>query len=103
MTVADLLRGLLIYSANDAAATLAARVGGSEAAFVRTMNARARQLGLKDTHYANPIGLDDPAQLLDRARSRAAHAAAARVRLLPPHRRRASRSRCTPATTRARS
>ena len=41
MTVADLLRGLLIESANDAAATLAARVGGSEAAFVRSMN-RAR-------------------------------------------------------------
>jgi len=61
MTVADLLRGLLIESANDAAATLAARVGGSEAAFVRSMNARAQKLGLKDTHYANPIGLDDPA------------------------------------------
>jgi serine-type D-Ala-D-Ala carboxypeptidase (penicillin-binding protein 5/6) len=61
MTVADLLRGLLIYSANDAAATLATRIGGSEAAFVRTMNARAQQLGLENTHYANPIGLDDPA------------------------------------------
>jgi serine-type D-Ala-D-Ala carboxypeptidase (penicillin-binding protein 5/6) len=61
MTVADLLRGLLVASANDAAATLAARVGGSEAAFVRAMNARAEKLGLKNTHYANPIGLDDPA------------------------------------------
>jgi D-alanyl-D-alanine carboxypeptidase (penicillin-binding protein 5/6) len=61
MTVADLLRGLLIYSANDAAATLATRIGGSEAAFVRTMNARAQKLGLENTHYANPIGLDDPA------------------------------------------
>ena len=61
MTVADLLRGLLIESANDAAATLAARVGGSEAAFVRSMNQRAAKLGLKNTHYANPIGLDDPA------------------------------------------
>jgi serine-type D-Ala-D-Ala carboxypeptidase (penicillin-binding protein 5/6) len=60
LTVADLLRGLLIESANDAAATLATRIGGTEAAFVRTMNARAQQLGLKDTHYANPIGLDDP-------------------------------------------
>jgi serine-type D-Ala-D-Ala carboxypeptidase (penicillin-binding protein 5/6) len=59
MTVADLLRGLLVVSANDAAATLATRVGGTEAAFVRTMNARAQQLGLKNTHYANPIGLDD--------------------------------------------
>ena len=61
MTVADLLRGLLIESANDAAATLATRVGGSEAAFVRAMNQRAGKLGLKNTHYANPIGLDDPA------------------------------------------
>lgn len=58
MTVADLLRGLLLASANDAAATLAARIGGSRAAFVRLMNRRARELGLRDTHYANPIGLD---------------------------------------------
>jgi D-alanyl-D-alanine carboxypeptidase (penicillin-binding protein 5/6) len=60
MTVADLLRGLLVESANDAAATLAERVGGSRAAFVRAMNVRAQQLGLRDTHYANPVGLDDP-------------------------------------------
>jgi serine-type D-Ala-D-Ala carboxypeptidase (penicillin-binding protein 5/6) len=60
MTVADLLRGLLIASANDAAATLAARVGGSQRAFVAMMNSRARQLGLRHTHYANAIGLDDP-------------------------------------------
>jgi D-alanyl-D-alanine carboxypeptidase (penicillin-binding protein 5/6) len=60
MTVADLLRGLLIESANDAAVTLATRVAGSRAAFVRAMNVRAQQLGLHDTHYANPIGLDDP-------------------------------------------
>jgi serine-type D-Ala-D-Ala carboxypeptidase (penicillin-binding protein 5/6) len=60
MSVADLLRGLLLASANDAAATLAARVGGSQRAFVAMMNARARQLGLRHTHYANAIGLDDP-------------------------------------------
>jgi D-alanyl-D-alanine carboxypeptidase (penicillin-binding protein 5/6) len=60
MTVADLLRGMLIESANDAAATLAARVSGSESAFVKAMNVRAQQLGLKDTHYENPIGLDAP-------------------------------------------
>jgi D-alanyl-D-alanine carboxypeptidase (penicillin-binding protein 5/6) len=59
LTVADLMRGLLLASANDAAATLAARVGGSQARFVRLMNRRARQLGLHDTHYANPIGLDE--------------------------------------------
>jgi D-alanyl-D-alanine carboxypeptidase (penicillin-binding protein 5/6) len=60
LTVADLLRGLLMASANDAAATLAARVGGSQRAFVALMNSRARQLGLRHTHYANAIGLDDP-------------------------------------------
>ncbi len=58
MTVADLLRGLLLASANDAAATLAQRVGGSNRAFVSMMNRRARELGLSHTHYANAIGLD---------------------------------------------
>jgi serine-type D-Ala-D-Ala carboxypeptidase (penicillin-binding protein 5/6) len=58
MTVADLLRGLLLASANDAAATLAQRVGGSNRAFVALMNRRARELGLTHTHYANAIGLD---------------------------------------------
>jgi serine-type D-Ala-D-Ala carboxypeptidase (penicillin-binding protein 5/6) len=58
MTEADLLRGLLVYSANDAAYTIAQHVAGSEASFVRRMNRRAQQLGLKNTHYANPIGLD---------------------------------------------
>ena len=60
MTVSDLLRALLLHSANDAAYTLAQGVGGSVPKFVRLMNKRARQLGLEDTHYANPIGLDDP-------------------------------------------
>ena len=60
MTVADLLRALLIASANDAAATLAVDVGGSKGAFVTMMNRRARQLGLTATHYSNPIGLDAP-------------------------------------------
>jgi len=58
LTVADLLRALLVASANDAAATLAERVAGSRAAFVRLMNRRARSLGLRDTRFANPIGLD---------------------------------------------
>lgn len=60
MTVHDLLTGLLLESANDAAMDLAVGVGGSEQAFVDEMNARARSLGLRDTHYANPIGLDAP-------------------------------------------
>jgi D-alanyl-D-alanine carboxypeptidase (penicillin-binding protein 5/6) len=59
VTVRDLLRALLITSANDAAATLAQRVAGSRAKFVAMMNAKARQLKLTDTHFANPIGLDN--------------------------------------------
>jgi D-alanyl-D-alanine carboxypeptidase (penicillin-binding protein 5/6) len=61
LTVADLLRATLVASANDAAATLAARLGGgSRRAFVALMNRRARALGLRDTRFANPIGLDQP-------------------------------------------
>lgn len=60
MTVADLLRALLLESANDAAATLATRVAGSRAAFVKRMNDKAREIGLDGTRFANPIGLDDP-------------------------------------------
>ena len=60
MRVEDLLEALLLESANDAAVTLARGVSGSRPAFVRDMNARARELGLTGTSYANPIGLDDP-------------------------------------------
>ena len=60
LTIRDLLRALLLASANDAAATLATRVAGSRPAFVRLMNSRAKALGLRQTHFANPIGLDDP-------------------------------------------
>ena len=60
MRVDDLLEGLLLESANDAADTIATGVSGSTSAFVREMNVRARQLGLNGTSYANPIGLDDP-------------------------------------------
>jgi serine-type D-Ala-D-Ala carboxypeptidase (penicillin-binding protein 5/6) len=61
MTVHDLLRALLLPSANDAAWDLGYNVGGgSVSRFVRMMNHEARKLGLKHTHYANPIGLDDP-------------------------------------------
>jgi len=60
MSAADLLRAMLLASANDAAATLAARIGGTQTRFVALMNRRARRLGLEETHYANPIGLDGP-------------------------------------------
>jgi serine-type D-Ala-D-Ala carboxypeptidase (penicillin-binding protein 5/6) len=59
LSVADLLRGLMLESANDAAVTLAEHISGSRPAFVRLMNRRARELGLENTHFANPIGLDE--------------------------------------------
>ena len=59
MTVHDLLEALLLESANDAAVTLAEGVSGSREAFVEEMNARAADLGLEHTSYANPIGLDE--------------------------------------------
>jgi D-alanyl-D-alanine carboxypeptidase (penicillin-binding protein 5/6) len=60
MKVHDLLTALLLESANDAAVDLAVGTSGSKQAFVSLMNRRARRLGLNDTHYTNPIGLDQP-------------------------------------------
>src|SRR6476659_2063854 len=61
LTVAELLRATLIPSANDAAEALALHVGrGSADRFVGLMNAKAEQLGLSDTHFENPHGLDEP-------------------------------------------
>ena len=59
--VRDLLAGLLLASGNDAAVALAVASSGSVPEFVAEMNAAARRRGLGDTSYANPIGLDDPA------------------------------------------
>ena len=56
----DLLRAALVHSANDAAVAVAVHVGGTVERFVALMNARARQLGLADTRFANPHGLDAP-------------------------------------------
>ncbi len=61
-TVGDLLSALLLASANDAAKTLAVFDGGTEAEFVRKMNARADALGLQNTSFANAAGLDAPGQ-----------------------------------------
>jgi D-alanyl-D-alanine carboxypeptidase (penicillin-binding protein 5/6) len=60
LTVRDLVEAALIQSANDAAVALADYVGGGgdRAAFVAMMNAKARALGLHDTHFTNPDGLD---------------------------------------------
>lgn len=60
MRMRDLLRAMLLPSANDAAATVAVCVAGSRRAFVARMNARARALGLRHTRFTTPIGLDDP-------------------------------------------
>ena len=61
LTVRELLEAALIQSANDAADALAYYVGrGSEERFVALMNARARRLGLTDTHFVRPDGLDAP-------------------------------------------
>jgi serine-type D-Ala-D-Ala carboxypeptidase (penicillin-binding protein 5/6) len=58
VSVRDLLYGLTLLSGNDAAHTLAVAAAGSQARFVAEMNRYAAALGLADTHYANPIGLD---------------------------------------------
>jgi len=61
-TVGDLLSALLIGSANDAGYALAIFHSGSISDFVGEMNKRTQTLGLKDTHYANPVGLDSSQQ-----------------------------------------
>jgi D-alanyl-D-alanine carboxypeptidase (penicillin-binding protein 5/6) len=58
-TVHDLLRALLLQSANDAAVALAEHVAGTVDAFVAEMNARAAELRMRDTEYQSPSGLDD--------------------------------------------
>ena len=61
VSLRDLIRAALVQSANDAANAIAAFVGrGSVGRFVELMNARARSLGLADTHFVNPDGLDAP-------------------------------------------
>jgi serine-type D-Ala-D-Ala carboxypeptidase (penicillin-binding protein 5/6) len=59
ITLENLLYGAIIHSANDAAVALAEHNAGSVDAFVEKMNTRAEELGLADTNYSNPIGLDD--------------------------------------------
>lgn len=59
MTVEELIKCVVIASANDAAYALAEYVAGSEDAFVARMNERAAELGMKNTHFENTNGLDD--------------------------------------------
>ncbi len=58
--VEDLLRGLLVDSGNDAAVALAEGLAGSESAFAETMNAKAQQLGMRNSHFMNASGWPHP-------------------------------------------
>ena len=62
LAVRDVLTGLLLDSGNDAAETLAATTAGDRASFIAAMNTKAEAMGLTDSRFANPTGLDDPAQ-----------------------------------------
>lgn len=59
MSVRDLMKGITMASANDATVVLAERIAGSEEAFVKMMNEKAKKLGLKNTNFMNPTGLDE--------------------------------------------
>lgn len=58
MTVTDMLKGIAIASGNDATVAMAERVAGSEETFVKKMNAKVKELGLKNTNFINSTGLD---------------------------------------------
>ena len=58
LTIQELLYGLMLHSGNDAATALAIYCGGTVEGFVQLMNDKARTLGLKNTHFENPHGLD---------------------------------------------
>ena len=59
MSMDEMLKSVVVSSANDCATALAEHVAGSEAAFVELMNRRAGELGMNDTHFVNCTGLDD--------------------------------------------
>ena len=60
LTIQELLYGLMLQSGNDAAVALAIYCGGTVEGFVQLMNDKAHRLGLQNTHFANPNGLDAP-------------------------------------------
>ena len=60
ISVDQLLAGLIVMSANDAAVTLAEKISGSVPQFVARMNQEAQALGMKDTHFSNPAGITMP-------------------------------------------
>lgn len=63
VSIADLQRGIIISSGNDATLAVAEHIAGSEAVFAEMMNTTAEKLGMKNTHYVNSHGLPDPAHM----------------------------------------
>ena len=61
LPLTEMLKSVVVSSANDCACALAEHVAGSEAAFVQMMNTRAQELGMTNTHFVNCTGLDDGA------------------------------------------
>ena len=60
LTIQELLYGLMLHSGNDAAVALAIYCGGTVEGFVELMNDKAHRLGMNNTHFENPNGLDSP-------------------------------------------
>jgi len=60
----ELIQGIIVQSGNDAAISVAEGLAGSEAAFAKVMNAEAKRIGLTNSSFANPTGLDHPDQLM---------------------------------------
>ncbi len=59
MSVADMVKSIAVSSANDCACAMAEHIAGSESAFVKMMNDRAKELGMEHTQFVNCTGLDD--------------------------------------------
>jgi len=63
LSVDNAISVIAVKSANDIAVALAEKIGGTEGNFVRMMNAKARELGMRNTHFANANGLTDPTNI----------------------------------------
>lgn len=59
ISVLDLIKGIMMASANDGIVCMAERIGGTEENFIKMMNEKAKELGLKNTNFQNPTGLDE--------------------------------------------
>ncbi|MBQ2639457.1 MAG: D-alanyl-D-alanine carboxypeptidase [Bacilli bacterium] len=71
MSIKDLLYGLMLRSGNDASVVLAKEIAGSEKEFVEMMNKKAQEIGMKNTIFRNPHGLDEKTQNYSTARDMA--------------------------------